>query len=82
VAGIREAVATDLVAAAAEARRDGMVSAGLDVIRSRMAAYQDADPALLEDLRRHISAHDDLWCAVLRRIDRLIAIRLTEASSR
>lgn len=63
----REAVATDLIAAALESRREEMVSAGLDAIRSRMPAYRRADPALLEDVRRHIAAHHDLLCAVLRR---------------
>jgi hypothetical protein len=62
-----DAVGVDLIPAALEARRDELISASLEAIRSRMRAYRQADPALLEDVRRHIGAHHDLLCAVLRR---------------
>jgi sugar diacid utilization regulator len=67
VAVAREVFALDMVAEALEARRDELVTTGLDVIRLRMTAYQRADPAFLDDVRRHIAAHHDLLCAVLRR---------------
>ncbi len=67
VAVAREVFALDMVAESLEARRDELVSAGLEVIRSRMTAYRRADPDFVEDVRRHIAAHHDLLCAVLRR---------------
>jgi hypothetical protein len=60
-------MATDLIADALAARRDELVAAAVDVYMARIAAYRDADPALLEDARAHTESHHDLLCDVLRR---------------
>jgi sugar diacid utilization regulator len=67
MATARTSAGTELIAAALEARRDELISASLDETRSRIAAYRDADPDLLEHVRRHIGEHHDLLCTVLRR---------------
>jgi sugar diacid utilization regulator len=67
VANVHDAVGVEVIADALESRREQLISAGLEGIQARMAAYRQADPALLEDVRRHIGAHHDLLCAVLRR---------------
>ena len=61
------AVATELIAGALATARDELVSAAMDAFRERIPAYRDADPALLEDARRHTEQHHDLLCEVLRR---------------
>lgn len=63
----RDTAGADLIADALEARREELISAALEETRSRMAAYREADPDLLADVRRHIGEHHDLLCAVLRR---------------
>jgi PucR C-terminal helix-turn-helix domain/GGDEF-like domain len=63
----RDAVGVDRIAARLASRREELVSAALHVIQSRMPVYQEAEPALLEDVRLHIGEHHDLLCAVLRR---------------
>jgi hypothetical protein len=67
MATARDAVGADVIAAALASRRGELIAAALDTIQSRMAAYRQADPGLLEDVRRHIGAHHDLLCGVLRR---------------
>lgn len=62
-----DAVGADLIAAALAPRRQELISAALDSIQSRMPGYRQADPALLEDVRRHIGEHHDLLCTVLHR---------------
>ena len=64
---VSKSVGAGVIAAALESRREELVGAGLNSIQSRMSAYREADPALLEDVRAHIGAHHDLLCAVLRR---------------
>lgn len=56
-----------MIADALEARRDELISAGVEEITGRMEAYRRADPQLLEDVTLHIGQHHDLLCAVLRR---------------
>jgi hypothetical protein len=67
MATARASAGTELIAAALEARREQLISASLDETRSRIEAYRDADPDLLEHVRQHIAEHHDLLCAVLRR---------------
>jgi hypothetical protein len=67
MATARDSVGADLIAAALESRREELISASLEETRSRIDAYRDADPDLLEHVRRHIGEHHDLLCAVLRR---------------
>src|SRR5690348_12870761 len=67
MAKTRNRVATDVIADALQARRDELISAGVEEITGRMAAYRQADPELLADVTRHIGQHHDLLCAVLRR---------------
>jgi hypothetical protein len=67
MAAARDAVGVELIAGALTSRREELISAGLDAIRSRMPAYREANPALLEDVRQHIGEHHDLLCTVLRR---------------
>jgi sugar diacid utilization regulator len=61
------AVATDLIADALAARRDQLVGASVAVYEARIPTYRGADPAVLEDARRHTAEHHDLLCDVLRR---------------
>jgi sugar diacid utilization regulator len=61
------AVATDLIADALTARRDELVSAAMNAYLARIPTYRNADPALIEDARRHTEVHHDLLCDVLRR---------------
>jgi hypothetical protein len=63
----RDAVAADLIATALESRRDELIAAAVEEIKSRMPAYREADAQLLEDVRGHVGEHHDLLCAVLRR---------------
>src|SRR5215211_5935447 len=63
----RDAVAADLIATALESRRDELIAVAVEEIKSRMPAYREADPQLLEDVRGHVGEHHDLLCAVLRR---------------
>jgi sugar diacid utilization regulator len=70
------AVATDLIADALATRRDELVSAAMDAYLARIPAYREADPALLEDARRHTSDHHDLLCEVVRRGRRVEAREL------
>lgn len=63
----RESVGTELIADALQSRREELVSVAVDAIKSRMPAYQQADPALLKDVRQHVETHHDLLCTVLRR---------------
>ncbi len=63
----RDQVSTGVIAAALEARRDELISAGVGEITGRMKAYGRADPELLADVTRHIGRHHDLLCDVLRR---------------
>jgi hypothetical protein len=58
---------TDLIADALAARRDELVTAAVGVYTARIAAYREADEALLEDAREHTEVHHDLLCDVLRR---------------
>jgi len=67
MATARTTAGADLIAAALEARREELISSSLEETRSRVAAYRDADPDLLEHVRRHIGEHHDLLCTVLRR---------------
>jgi sugar diacid utilization regulator len=62
-----DAAGADVIATALESRREYLISASVDAIQSRMSAYRQADPALLEDVGAHIGEHHDLLCAVLRR---------------
>jgi hypothetical protein len=61
------AVATDLIADALTARREELLSAAMDAYVTRIVAYREAEPALLEDVRRHTEQHHDRLCEVLRR---------------
>src|SRR6476620_9892557 len=68
MATAHEATASaDRIAGALESRRDELVAAAFAAIRARLPVYRDADPALAEDVVRHIRTHHDLLCAVLRR---------------
>src|ERR671932_2248903 len=67
MAAARQAAAADRLADALEERRDELVAAAFDAIRSRIRVYRDADPGLAEDVLGHIRAHHQLLCAVLRR---------------
>src|ERR1700754_4938370 len=63
----RDASATDGIAGVLEARREELAEAALAAIRSRLPAYRNADPDLVEDVAGHIRAHHDFLCGVLRR---------------
>jgi PucR-like helix-turn-helix protein/diguanylate cyclase with GGDEF domain len=64
----RDAAApAERIAAFLEARREELAEAALEAIRSRIPAYRDADPDLIEDVAGHIRAHHDFLCGVLRR---------------
>lgn len=63
----RDRTRADVIAAALEARRDELISTGVEEIRGRMKTYRQADPALIEDVVTHIGEHHDLLCGVLRR---------------
>jgi hypothetical protein len=67
MAKARDRVGADVIADALQARRDELISAGVEDITGRMGAYRRADPKLLEDVTRHIGQHHDLLCDVLRR---------------
>ena len=58
------AVATDLIADVLTARRDELLAAADEASVTRI---RDADPALVEDARRHTAQDHDLLCDVLRR---------------
>jgi hypothetical protein len=66
MATARDSIGADMIASALEARRDELISTGLEEIKARMPAYRQADLALLDDVRRHIGEHHDLLCSVLR----------------
>jgi sugar diacid utilization regulator len=59
-----KAVATDLVADVLTARRDEFLAAAVEAFVERVP---NAEPALVEDARRHVAQHHDLLCDVLRR---------------
>src|ERR1700750_3420833 len=64
----RDAAApAERIATLLEARREDLAEAALAEIRSRIPAYRDADPDLIEDVADHIRAHHDFLCGVLRR---------------
>src|ERR1700684_141615 len=67
MANARDRIGADVIADALEARRDELISTGVAEIQDRMDTYRRADPALIDDVTRHIGAHHDLLCAVLRR---------------
>ncbi|MBV9804188.1 MAG: helix-turn-helix domain-containing protein [Solirubrobacterales bacterium] len=67
MATVRESPRAALIAEALEARREELIGVGLEEIKARLPAYGRPDPALLEDVRRHIGEHHDLLCTVLRR---------------
>jgi hypothetical protein len=67
MANARDRIGADVIAEALEARRDELISTGVAEIQDRMDTYRRADPALIDDVTRHIGAHHDLLCAVLRR---------------
>jgi sugar diacid utilization regulator len=56
------AAATDRIADVLTARRDELLAEAVEAYVTR-----DADPALVEDARRHTAQHHDLLCDVLRR---------------
>src|SRR4051812_24700624 len=58
---------TEEIADALEARQASLVTAVVDRFVARIPAYRDADPAMLEDARRHVEEHHALLCDVLRR---------------
>jgi PucR-like helix-turn-helix protein len=64
---VTDAAGADAIASVLASRRDELIDAAMDVIRSRVPAYRDADPALLDEVRDHIAVHHDLLCSVLRR---------------
>jgi sugar diacid utilization regulator len=64
IAGMATAVATDLIADVLTARRDELLAAAVEAFLARIP---DAEPALVEDARRHTAQHHDLLCNVLRR---------------
>jgi len=57
----------DRIAGTLETRRDELVDAAWEAIRSRLASYRDADPVVVADVHEHIRVHHELLCAVLRR---------------
>jgi hypothetical protein len=63
----RDRIGAPAIAEALEARRDELISSGVQEIRDRMGTYRRADTALIEDVASHIAEHHDLLCAVLRR---------------
>jgi PucR C-terminal helix-turn-helix domain/GGDEF-like domain len=67
MAKARDRIGADVIADALEARRGELISAGVEEIKDRMDTYRLADTALIEDVTKHIGAHHDLLCAVLRR---------------
>ncbi|MDA0161699.1 helix-turn-helix domain-containing protein [Solirubrobacter ginsenosidimutans] len=56
-----------LLADILDARSDELIAAAMERIQARVPTYRDADPALLEDVRRHVAEHHALICTVLRR---------------
>jgi sugar diacid utilization regulator len=66
MATARETAPGEQIAGVLEARREELVAAAFDAIRSRLPVYRDADAALQEDVREHIRVHHDLLCDVVR----------------
>src|SRR4051794_8578913 len=66
MAAMRKAPPVDRIADTLEARRDELVDAAWEAIRSRLPGYRDADEAIVADVHEHIRVHHDLLCAVLR----------------
>ena len=56
---------TDLIADVLSARRNELPAAANEASVTRI---RDADPALVEDARRHIAQHHDLVCDGRRRV--------------
>src|SRR4051812_14083014 len=57
----------DRIVGALEARRDELVDAAWEAIRSRLPTYRDADPAVAADVLEHTRVPHDRLCALLRR---------------
>src|SRR4051812_13874616 len=56
-----------MIVDALESRREALVAAAVDRIASRIPAYRDAGPTVVEDVRHHVEEHHDLLCATVRR---------------